>query len=144
MRALLLLFIIMPIVEMWLLIEVGGAIGALPTIGLVFLTAAIGFAMLRKQGFDTLRRGNWKLEQGELPALEMAEGLILAVSGALLLTPGFVTDAIGFAGLTPPFRRWIFAKLGRHVTVAGYRHSNPHRQSTGNRTTIEGDFRRED
>ncbi len=139
MRLLFLLFILMPIAEMWLLIEVGSAIGALPTIGLVFLTAAIGFALLRKQGFETLRRGNWKLEQGQLPAREMAEGLMLAVSGALLLTPGFVTDAIGFAGLTPAFRRWLFAKLERHITVVS--HDTP---AGGESRTIDGDYRREE
>ena len=125
MRALFLLFIITPILEMWLLIEVGGVIGAVPAIGLVFLTAAVGFALLRKQGFDTLSRGNWKMQQGQLPAQEMAEGLMLAVSGALLLTPGFVTDLIGFAGLTPIFRRWVFSKLisgklGTKINMTGY------------------------
>lgn len=140
MRALFLLFVIMPILEMWLLIEVGGLIGALPTIGLVFLTATIGFALLRRQGFETLRRGSWKMEHGELPAREIAEGLMLAVSGALLLTPGFVTDAIGFAGLTPVFRRWVFARLQRHMAIVSYRKQSGDRNSH----TIEGDFRRED
>ena len=146
MRALFLLFIIMPILEMWLLIEVGGVIGAVPTIALVFLTAAIGFALLRKQGFDTLRRGNWKMQHGEMPAQEMAEGLMLAVSGALLLTPGFVTDAIGFAGLTPGIRRWLFGKLSGLVTVVGaggatYEHRSARRDDAD---VIEGSYRRED
>lgn len=151
MRAFFLLFIIMPIIEMWLLIEVGGVIGAMPTIGLVLLTATIGFALLRRQGFETLSRGHWKMQQGQLPAQEMAEGLMLAVSGALLLTPGFVTDAIGFAGLTPAFRRWMFAKLGSRVQVFGhYRESGTvyeHRDS-GSQTeqgrTLDGSFRREE
>ena len=153
MRALFLLFIIMPILEMWLLIEVGGVIGAVPTIGLVFLTAAIGFALLRKQGFETLSRGNWKMQQGQLPAQEMAEGLMLAVSGALLLTPGFVTDAIGFAGLTPMFRQWVFSKLRSRVQVFGYHQQSgdvyEHRASGSqegqqNGQTLEGSFQRED
>ena len=158
MRGLLLLFIIMPILEMWLLIEVGGAIGAAPAIGLVFLTAAIGFAMLRKQGFETLSRGNWKMQQGQLPVREMAEGLMLAVSGALLLTPGFVTDAIGFAGLTPAFRRWAFSKmiskkLSSRVTVTGYAgsgqvyehyDSQPGEPPRSGGDAIEGNCRRED
>ena len=104
MRALLLLFIVMPIIEMWLLIQVGAEIGPLYTISLVLLTAVIGVQLLRQQGFATLWRGRRKLEEGQLPAQEIAEGIILAVSGALLLTPGFVTDAIGFAGLFPPSR----------------------------------------
>ncbi len=104
MRALLLLFVVMPIIEMWLLIQVGAEIGPLYTISLVLLTAVIGVQLLRQQGFATLWRGRRKLEEGQLPAQEIAEGIILAVSGALLLTPGFVTDAIGFAGLFPPSR----------------------------------------
>ena len=104
MRALLLLFVVMPIIEMWLLIQLGAVIGPLYTISLVLLTAVIGVQLLRQQGFATLWRGRRKLEEGQLPAQEIAEGIILAVSGALLLTPGFVTDAIGFAGLFPPSR----------------------------------------
>ena len=147
MRVLFLLFIVMPILEMWLLLEVGGVIGALSTIGLVLLTAAVGFALLRQQGFDTLKRGNWKMQQGQMPAQEMAEGLILAVSGALLLTPGFITDVIGFAGLTPMVRYWMFRKLMAKATVAGarggiYEHHQPGEPEQSN--TIEGSYRRED
>ncbi|MDA9560417.1 FxsA family protein, partial [Porticoccaceae bacterium] len=90
MRFLFLLFIVMPVVEMWLLIEVGSEIGALYTIGLVLLTAIIGVRLLRQQGFDTLWRGQRKLQEGQLPAQEIGEGIVLAVSGALLLTPGFI------------------------------------------------------
>lgn len=153
MRALFLLFIVMPIVEMWLLIEVGGVIGAVPTIGLVLLTAAIGFAMLRKQGFDTLSRSNLKMQRGELPAQEMVEGLMLAVSGALLLAPGFVTDAIGFAGLTPAFRRWLFNRLSARMTVTShtswqsgqvYEHRSEAQTNRGNQDVLEGECRRED
>lgn len=111
MRFLLLLFIVVPVVEMWLLIQVGSVIGALPTIALVLLTAMIGVALLRREGLKTLLRGNEKLESGELPAQEMLEGMILAVSGALLLTPGFATDFAGFLGLIPWSRRWLAAKL---------------------------------
>ena len=101
MRFALLLFIVMPILEMWLLITVGGHIGALNTIFLVMLTALIGVGLLKRQGFATLWRGQEKLQQGQVPAQEIIEGIVLAVSGALLLTPGFVTDVIGFLGLLP-------------------------------------------
>ena len=101
MRFALLLFIVMPIVEMWLLITVGGHIGAMNTIFLVMLTALVGIGLLKRQGFATLWRGQEKLQQGQVPAQEMIEGIVLAVSGALLLTPGFVTDVIGFLGLLP-------------------------------------------
>ena len=111
MQVLLLLFIVMPVVEMWLLITVGGQIGAMATIGLVLLTAVVGAKLLREQGFETLWRGQRKLAEGQLPAQEIVEGIILAVSGALLLTPGFLTDAIGFAGLIPPIRAVFVSRL---------------------------------
>lgn len=109
MRYALLLFILMPIIEMWLLITIGSYIGALSTILLVLLTALIGIGLLRAQGFTTLWRGKEKLHQGKVPAQEIMEGIVLAVSGALLLTPGFVTDAIGLLGLLP-FTRILLVK----------------------------------
>lgn len=107
MRYLFLIFVITPVLEMWLLITVGSHLGALSTIGLVLLTAFIGINLLRAQGFETLWRGRRRFEEGQLPAQEIAEGIILAVCGALLLTPGFVTDMVGFAGLIPPARKKI-------------------------------------
>jgi UPF0716 protein FxsA len=126
MRFLFLLFIVMPVVEMWLLIEVGSEIGALYTIGLVLLTAIIGVRLLRQQGFNTLWRGQRKLEEGQLPAQEIVEGIVLAISGALLLTPGFITDAIGFAGLFPPLRSLFISQLLRNMVIAG-RHGSSFR-----------------
>lgn len=111
MRLLFLLFLLVPVVEMYVLIRVGGWIGAWPTIGLVVLTAAIGVSLLRQQGLSTLSRGLRRMDAGELPAQEMLEGLFLAVGGALLLTPGFVTDAGGFACLLPPTRRALVRLL---------------------------------
>jgi UPF0716 protein FxsA len=107
----LLLFILIPILEMWLLIQVGSHIGALATIGLVLLTAMIGLALLRQQGFATLLRANQKMEAGQLPAQEIVDGLFLAVGGALLLTPGFFTDAIGFICLIPGLRKLLLGRL---------------------------------
>ena len=92
MRYLLLLFIVMPVVEMWLLITVGRQIGALPTIGLVLLTAVVGVALLRAQGFATLFRARQKMDIGELPAMEMAEAIVLAVRRRVVVT------------LSPPMR----------------------------------------
>ncbi len=96
---------------MYLLITVGGYLGALPTVGLVMLTALIGVALLRRQGLAMLMRAQDNMQRGVLPAQEMAEGIMLAVAGALLLTPGFVTDAFGFALLTPAFRRWLAGRV---------------------------------
>ncbi|MFN2360510.1 MAG: FxsA family protein [Marinobacter sp.] len=113
------LFIVMPIVEMTVLIKVGTLIGALNTVGLVLLTAVIGAALLRQQGLATLLRANQRLNSGELPAKEVAEGLILAVGGALLLTPGFVTDTVGFLCLIPGSRHWLAAQALKRMVVAG-------------------------
>lgn len=104
---------------MYLLIRVGGYIGALPTIALVMLTAVVGVFLLRLQGLATLTRGLGRLQGGQLPAREVAEGLLLAVAGALLITPGFVTDAGGFLLLLPPVRAALAERLLSRVVVAG-------------------------
>lgn len=111
MRYLFMLFVIMPVLELYILIRVGQWLGAWPTVGLVFLTAAVGVSLLRHQGFSTLRTVRTRLERGELPAREMVEGLVLVVGGALFLAPGFVTDIVGFISLLPPTRRRIAAFL---------------------------------
>ena len=125
----LLLFMLIPIVEMWILIEVGGWIGALPTIGLVVLTATIGLSLLKQQGLSTLLRARRKMDEGAIPASELVSGVMIAVGGALLLTPGFVTDAIGFALLIPQTRQWVLFKL-----IDRYR----------DKIVIEGEFHRVD
>jgi UPF0716 protein FxsA len=107
----LLLFIAVPIVEMWILIQVGGEIGALPTIGLVVLTATIGLSLLKRQGLSTLMSARAKMDQGRIPAGELVSGVMLAVGGALLLTPGFVTDVVGFLLLVPATRRWVLRQI---------------------------------
>jgi UPF0716 protein FxsA len=114
MRFLFALFIAVPIIEMVVLIQVGQQIGALWTVALVLLTAFIGINLLRHQGLATLSRASWRIQSGQIPAQEMLEGILLAVGGALLLTPGFVTDAIGFL-LLVPFTRQFFASrlMGR-------------------------------
>lgn len=119
MRFLLLLFIAMPIIEMWLLISVGAEIGALATIGLVLATALIGAGLLRHQGLQTLWSVQRKLAEGQMPAREIFSGIILAVSGALLLTPGFVTDALGFAALVPGLRDQLAVLIMRKMVVGG-------------------------
>jgi UPF0716 protein FxsA len=111
MRFLFLLFIAVPILEMVVLIQVGQQIGALWTIALVLLTAFIGINLLRHQGLATLNRASWRIQSGQIPAQEMLEGILLAVGGALLLTPGFVTDGIGFLLLLPFTRQFLAARL---------------------------------
>ncbi len=107
MRFLFIFFVVVPLGEMLLLFEVSDRIGSLTTLGLVVATAAIGVQILKRQGFATLTRASQKLESGQLPAQEIVEGMLLAAAGALLLTPGFITDTIGFIFLTGPLRRQI-------------------------------------
>lgn len=129
---------------MWLLIQVGGFIGAVPTIAAVLLTAMIGLAMLRRQGLSTLLRVNQRMGNGELPAQEMLEGIVLAVSGALLLTPGFFTDALGFAGLTPILRQRLVRRLVGRVTILQEGAAGRFAYREGNsENTFEGEFWRE-
>jgi UPF0716 protein FxsA len=141
---LLLLFFLVPLVEIYLLIEIGGVIGVGWTIFLVVFTAVLGAFLVRTQGFSTVSRIRAQMDQGQLPAMEMIEGLFLLVAGALLMTPGFFTDAIGFVCLTPPLRRSII----RHVMARGIvrtgNEGQPSGESTGARPTIEGEYRRED
>ncbi len=151
MRFVLILFIAMPIIEMWLLIKVGSHIGALTTIALVALTAFIGLGLLRHQGTMTLLKARTRMSAGEIPAREMADGLFLAVAGALLLTPGFVTDAIGFACLTPGIRTVIMGFLSRHVfhssnfTMGGaFSGGQKTTENSAGSETLEGEFQRED
>jgi len=148
----LLLFFAMPIIEMYLLITVAGYIDALPTIGLVMLTAVIGVTLLRYQGLETLMRGTQKMRSGQMPAQEVAEGLLLAVAGALMITPGFVTDAIGFLILFPPTRLVIaHMMLARVQTHSFHEPESPHQQASSDHAerdseprTIEGEYQRRD
>jgi len=105
MKYLLPTFIVLPILEMYVLIKVGGNLGALNTVLLVLLTALIGVTLLRVQGFRTLMNAKNKLGMAQLPAEEIITGIFLAIGGALLLTPGFITDIFGFLCLVPLTRR---------------------------------------
>ncbi len=111
MRFVVILFIIIPLTEMMLLFEVADRIGGVATLSLVVLTAVIGVQILKRQGLSTLTRANHRLQSGELPAQEIVEGMMLAGAGALLLTPGFITDTLGFIFLTGPLRRPIARRI---------------------------------
>ena len=147
-----LLFFAMPLIEMYLLITVAGYIDTLPTIGLIMLTAVIGVSLLKHQGLETLTRGTRKMRSGELPAQEMAEGLLLAVAGALLITPGFVTDIIGFLIIFPPSRVWIASVLLARVQFQGFHTHTGSAANTHQRgqeggvssRTIEGEYQHKD
>ncbi|NOR41665.1 MAG: exlusion protein FxsA [Gammaproteobacteria bacterium] len=140
----LLLFLLVPIVEIYFLIVVGGIIGAFPTVALVVLTAVVGASLARYQGLATLQRLQATMARGEAPAIEMFEGVLLLVGAVLLLTPGFFTDLLGFACLIPVTRRalafWALQRMSV-VTPGGA----PHRPSEGHQPkTIDGELRRED
>jgi len=138
------LFLVIPIIEVYLLIEVGGKIGAGWTILLVVLTAVIGVNLLRQQGVSTLMRANQAISQGKVPAMEMMEGIFLAVGGALLITPGFFTDAIGFICLLPFTRHIIIRKLLLNSTVTSSYSVHQETRSHEESRTIEGEFHRDD
>ncbi len=114
-----LIFLIVPLVEIYILIQVGQVIGALWTVLFVVLTAVIGVQLLKSQGLSTLSRAQQKMHDGELPAQELLEGIALVVAGAFLLTPGFVTDGFGFLLLFPPTRAMIIAGLASRMMASG-------------------------
>lgn len=126
------LFIGIPLIEIYLFIEVGGWIGVWPTIALVIVTAFIGTSLLRQQGLATLARAQAEIREDRLPLREIFNGFCLLVGGVLLLTPGFLTDALGFALLIPPLRTVIGRGLwkllerskGVHFSVHGARASS--------------------
>ena len=117
MRLLLILIVlglvVIPAVEIATFIQVGGRIGALPTILLTILTAVLGIALVRVQGVVALVEVQRAMLSGRAPLAEMLSGALLALAGVLLLIPGFVTDAVGFALLIPPLRRVLAELLGR-------------------------------
>ena len=115
-------------------------IGAVPTIGLVVLTAVAGAALVRAQGFSTIMQVRRSMDAGEVPAVAIIEGIFLLVAGALLLTPGFLTDAIGFGCLVPPLRRAIILRF-IEMRVVHPHHAGPARRQGH---VIEGEFKRED
>ena len=100
------------------MLKVGDAIGWLPTLAIVIFTAFLGTAMLRQQGMATLNTARQRLDAGEMPAQQMLEGMLLLVGGVLLLTPGFVTDAFGFACLVPATRHWIVQRIASRSVVS--------------------------
>lgn len=101
----------MPIVEIALLIQVGDVIGGWNTIGFVLLTAFVGAYLVRREGISTLTQAQQKMQQGAMPGDEMAQGLLLVIAGVLLVTPGFVTDAIGLLFTLPPTRKLLAKQL---------------------------------
>jgi UPF0716 protein FxsA len=133
-KFLFLAFLLVPLVELYVLIQVGSVFGALITIVLCLFTAALGAFLLRMQGIETLSRVQTRIQKGEMPATDLIEGFILLVSGLLLLTPGFLTDITGFLCLVPGLRTSVaLFILGKMVLQ---HKSNSNHQTT----TVEGEF----
>lgn len=121
-----LLFVGVPLIEIALFIEVGGMIGLGPTLVVVVVTAFLGSFLLRQQGLSTYRRARVDLNSGSLPVDQVVHGLFLLVAGALLLTPGFLTDGIGFLLFVPPIRLALGSKLLKFLAARGEFHMETH------------------
>ncbi len=111
MNAILLSIILIPIVEIYLFIEIGGKIGAFNTISLIFITAFVGVLYARYEGFNTLRSAMSQMVKNELPIYEIISGAALAFAALLLIIPGFATDLVGFLIIFPPTRYLLFKKF---------------------------------
>jgi UPF0716 protein FxsA len=117
------LFILIPIAELYVIIQVGQAIGLVPTLAILIADALLGSFLLRHQGRSAWRRFNEALDQRRFPGREVADGVMITFGGALLLTPGFITDIVGLALLIPPSRAVIrkigYRLVGRRFKLAG-------------------------
>ena len=116
MNAILLTIILIPVIEIYLFIEIGGKIGALYTISLIFLTAIIGIYYARYEGFNTLKSGMNQLMKNELPIYEIVSGAALAFGALLLIIPGFATDLMGFLMIFPLTRKLILNNFSSKIS----------------------------
>ena len=157
MGKLLLLLVGLVVLELTVMIEVGSVIGALPTVGLLILTAVLGSSLVRSEGIKTLFSAQQKMQQGEMPGREVMGGMMLALAGLLLIIPGFVTDFFGILLLQPWLRNRLADKLVGssqfRMQMGGFQNpSSPFEPGQdegpqpGNRggTTIEGEFERKE
>lgn len=133
----------MPIVEIFLLLEVSDHIGGWTTIGIIVLTAIIGSRLVKQQGLQTFQSAQIKLQQGQIPETELLEGFLILIAGILLVTPGFVTDFFGLLCLLPATRKAIAKGLVKHFKTVSiqshfqgqsftHHHSTFHQSTDGN------------
>ena len=132
---LLIIFIVIPVIEISLFIEIGSFIGSFNTILLIFTTALIGIYFVRQQGISTYSKLYKQLQNQEAPIQTMFEGLVILISGILLITPGFFTDALGFLGLIP-LTRVILIKIVANSVLSRY----GMKSQKSDDGSIEGDF----
>ena len=142
----LLIFIVVPIIEIAVFIQLGNEIGLWNTVILILLTAVIGTWLLKSQGLATLKRAQVNIQNQVFPVAEVFDGLCLALAGVLLLTPGFVTDAVGFLLFLPQFRvilrKQIWTRLAKLQSAQVWVNPENSTASQGDRpNTIDGSFR---
>lgn len=114
---LVIVFLVVPLVELYVLIQVGSAIGALNTIALLVLMGVAGGWLMKREGLAVVRRVQSQLRSGRMPAADVADGFLILFGGALMLTPGFLSDILGLALLIPPVRALVRAGLARRLFV---------------------------
>jgi UPF0716 protein FxsA len=128
--ALLALFIVVPLAELYVILKVGDAIGAVWTILLLAADSVLGSLLLRAQGRSVWRRFNAALAEGKMPHREVIDGVLVIFGGAFLITPGFITDVVGLVLLIPPtramVRRLLASRLGRRIAVGATRRGRMH------------------
>ncbi len=110
-----LVFLVVPLAELYVLIQVGSAIGALPTVALLVLMGIMGGWLMKREGLGVIRRVQSQLRSGRVPAVEVVDGFLILFGGALMLTPGFLSDALGLALMIPPVRALVRVGLVRRL-----------------------------
>jgi len=142
---LIILFLLVPLIELYVMIEVGQDIGAISTIALTLFTAAFGLMLTRLQGLSVLLRVRETMQRGEVPALEVLEGAALMLAGLMLFLPGFITDTLGFILLIAPIRRWLLYGFLRRSGVQRPVQGQPTQGgSQPQGRIIDGEYHKED
>ena len=142
------IFVVVALAEIYVFVSVGQAIGRLSTVLLVVITAFIGSSLLRQQGLSTMAKAQQSMSEGRTPAMEMMEGVVILVSGILLLTPGFLTDALGLLGLMPWSRSYFInhfleknaERVFKQRNSVFINRTNSNEKKSNKDDTIEGEF----
>ena len=142
------IFVVVTLAEIYVLVSVGQTIGGLSTVLLVVITAFIGSSLLRQQGWSTMAKAQQSMSEGKTPAMEMMEGVVILVSGILLLTPGFLTDALGLLGLMPSSRSYFInhfleknaERVFKQRNSVFINRTNSSEKKSNKDDTIEGEF----
>ncbi|CAH0542795.1 FxsA family protein [Vibrio marisflavi] len=139
-----LMFIVVPVLEIAIFVQVGSVIGLWPTVGLVLVSAFVGASLVRSQGLQTLMSVQKKIQQGVVPTEQIFEGVMLALAGILLITPGFLTDLMGMVLLLPAPRarlaKYVLSKAEFKVSGQGFSKG----PFNGDGNTFEGEYEKKD